>query len=76
LSDGYEWSGPAPATVGLITEVTFYIGGNPLKYSLVSGPSTATISPKTGVLTYTPAATDVGAVNVTIEASNPLGLSH
>jgi hypothetical protein len=73
LSNGYETSGPAPATVGLTTQVTFYIGGNPLKYSLVSGPSTASISPKTGVLTYTPAATDVGTVNLTIEASNALG---
>jgi hypothetical protein len=73
LSSGYETSGPAPATVGLTTQVTLYVGGNPLTYSVVSSPSTLSIDPNSGVVTYTPAASDVGTVNATLEASNALG---
>jgi hypothetical protein len=73
LSSGYETSGPAPTTVGLTAEVTLYLGGNPLTYSVVSGPSTLSIDPKSGVVAYTPAAGDVGAVSATLEASNSLG---
>jgi hypothetical protein len=72
-TSGYESSGPAPATVGLATQITLYGSGNPLTYSVVSGPSTLAIDPKTGVVTYTPAAGDVGTVNATFQASNSLG---
>jgi hypothetical protein len=73
LSSGYEASGPVNATVGLTTELTFYVGGNPLTYSIVSGPSTASIDPKLGIMKYKPAATEVGTVNVEYQASNALG---
>jgi hypothetical protein len=73
LSSGYETLGPAPATVGLITQVTLYMVGNPLTYSKVSGPSTLSINSKTGVVTYTPASGDVGTVSATLKASNSLG---
>jgi hypothetical protein len=73
LSSGYEATGPASATVGLTTQLTFYVAGNPLTYSIVSGPSTVSINPTTGVMTYKPAASDVGTVNVTYQASNALG---
>ncbi len=62
LSTGYETLGPAPATVGLTTQVTLYVAGTPLTYSKVSGPSTLSIDSKTGVITYTPAQGDVGLV--------------
>jgi hypothetical protein len=73
LSTGYETLGPAPATVGLTTQVTLYVGGNPLTYSKVSGPSTLSINSKTGVITYTPAAGDVGLASATLKASSALG---
>jgi hypothetical protein len=73
LSDGTEASGPASATVGLTTQLTFYVGGNPLTYSLVSGPATVSINPTSGIMTFKPAAGDVGTVNVTYQASNALG---
>ena len=73
LSTGYETLGPAPATVGLTTQVTLYVAGNPLTYSKVSGPSNLSINSKTGVITYTPAQGDVGLVSATLEASNSLG---
>jgi hypothetical protein len=73
LSSGYEATGPASATVGLTTQLTFYVAGNPLTYSIISGPSTVSINPTSGVMTFKPAASDVGTVNVTYQASNALG---
>jgi hypothetical protein len=73
LSSGSETTGPAPATVGLTTQVTFYVGGNPLTYAIVSGPPTVSIDPHTGVMTYKPASKDGSTVSVTYQASNALG---
>src|SRR5438105_48107 len=76
LSSGAEWYipwGPVHVTAGLTTEVTPYVGGNPLRFSVLSGPSTASIDPNTGVLMYTPNASEVGPVSITIDASNALG---
>jgi hypothetical protein len=53
--------------------LTFYVAGNPLTYSIVSGPSTVSINPTSGIMTYAPAASDVGTVNVTYQAANALG---
>jgi hypothetical protein len=73
LSTGYATLGPAPATVGLTTQVTLYVAGDPLTYSKVSGPSTLSIDSNTGVITYTPTAGDVGLVSATLKVSNSLG---
>jgi hypothetical protein len=61
------------ATVGLTTQLSFCVVGNPLTHSIVSGTSTVSINPTSGIMTYKPAAGDVGTVNVTYEASNALG---
>jgi hypothetical protein len=73
LSSGAQASGPDTVTTGLTTEVSIYVVGNPLTYSITSGPTTASINHTTGVLTYTPAASEVGTVNISIQASNALG---
>jgi hypothetical protein len=73
LSSGALWSGPVNATAGLTTQLSLLVGGNPLTFSVVSGPSTASIDPKSGVVTYTPSLSTVGTVNITFRASNPLG---
>jgi hypothetical protein len=73
LSDGAVSTGPINATAGLTTQIDILAAGNPLKFSVASGPSTASINATTGLLTFTPAASEVGAVNVTVQASNSLG---
>jgi hypothetical protein len=76
LSSGAEWyipSGPVNVTAGLTTQVTPYVGGNPLTFSVLSGPSTVSIDPNSGVVTYTPGPSEVGPVSITLEASNSLG---
>lgn len=73
LSNGAVYSSPAPATAGLTTQITFPAGGNPLTFSIQNGPSTATIDARTGVLSFTPTAKEVGSVTITLKASNPLG---
>jgi hypothetical protein len=73
LSDGYESFGQVAATTGLTTQITLYSSGNPLTFSVLSGPKTVSIDPKSGVVSYTPAKSEVGLVNIMFEASNPLG---
>ena len=57
----------------MTTQVNLLINGNPLTYSVVSGPSTASINAKSGVVTFTPTASEVGTVAVTFKAANSLG---
>src|SRR6516165_3421549 len=77
LSTGTLWYlptyGPVNATASLTTEVTPLASGNPLTFSILAGPSTASINYNTGVITYTPGPSEVGASSITIEASNALG---
>jgi hypothetical protein len=77
LSTGTLWYlptyGPVSATADLTTQVTPYESGNPLTFSILAGPSTAKINRNTGVITYTPGPSEVGAASITIEASNALG---
>jgi hypothetical protein len=73
LSSGAVWSGPVEATAGLTTQVTLLVSGNPLTYSLLSGPPTASVDPNLGVITYTPDPSEVGPSSLTIQASNSLG---
>jgi hypothetical protein len=73
LSDGAPSNGPVGVTAGITDQVTPLMFGNPVTFSVVSGPSNAIVNPKDGVVTFTPSARQVGVVNVTIEASDPLG---
>jgi hypothetical protein len=76
LSSGAEYylpNGPINATAGLTTQVTPLLAGSPLTFSIASGPSTASVDPNTGLLTYTPDPSEVGPVSITIDASNALG---
>jgi hypothetical protein len=73
LSNGYESYGSVSATAGMTTQIKLYGGGNPLTFSVLSGPKTVSIDPKLGVVSYTPAKSEVGTVNITFQASNPLG---
>jgi hypothetical protein len=73
LSSGALWSGPVPATNGMSVQIVLLGGGNPLNYSVASGPKTVSITAHTGVVTYTPGPTESGTVNVTFQASNALG---
>ncbi len=76
LSSGAEYylpNGPITATAGLTTQVTPFIAGSPLTFSILSGPSTASVDPNTGLLTYTPDPSESGPVSITIDASNALG---
>jgi hypothetical protein len=72
-SNGYESYGPVAAPAGLTTQITLYASGNPLTFSVLSGPKTVSIDPKLGLVSYTPAESEVGLVNITFEASNTLG---
>jgi hypothetical protein len=73
LGGGAVWSGAVNATATLSTQVRLLVNGNPLTYFVVSGPSTVSINSTTGVVTYTPAASEVGTVNITFQAANALG---
>jgi hypothetical protein len=78
LSDGTLWYlptyGPINATASLTTQVTPYFpSGNPLTFSILAGPPTASIDRNLGVITYTPDPSEVGAASITIEVSNALG---
>jgi hypothetical protein len=73
LSDGALWSSPVSATAGMTTQITLLGIGNPLSYSVVSGPSSVSINSKHGVVTFTPTASEVGTVNVKFKVSNALG---
>jgi hypothetical protein len=73
LSSGALWSGPVNVTAGQWTELSLLISGNPLTFSFASALPSGMAINNTGVLTYKPALGVVGTVNVTVEASNPLG---
>ncbi len=46
---------------------------SPPTYSLVNPPSGMTLDPNTGILTWTPTASNVGTTNVTFQATNQFG---
>ncbi len=72
LSNGALWSGPVNVTENQTVQITLLGVGNPLNYTVLSGPTTVSIA-NTGVVTYTPAASEIGQVNITFEAYNPVG---
>jgi hypothetical protein len=73
LSNGALWSGPVNVTENMTVQIKLLGVGNPLTYSVQSGQSTVSVDPVSGVVTYTPTASEQGQVNITFEASNPLG---
>jgi hypothetical protein len=74
LSSGAVWSGPVNVAVGQTVQITLLGSGNPaVEYTAVDAPSTLSVDPVTGVVTYTPDDSEVGLVSVTFEASNVLG---
>lgn len=73
LTSGAVYSSPLNVTAGLTTQITLLAGGNPLMYSVQSGPPTVSVDPKSGVVTYTPGLSEVGTVNVAFKISNTLG---
>jgi hypothetical protein len=73
LSNGYESSGPVTVTARLTTQITLLAGGNPRNYSVVTGPASVSINPKSGVVTFQPTLSEVGTVNIKFRVANPLG---
>jgi len=73
LPSGALYSSPLSVTAGLTTQITLLAAGNPLTYSVQSGPATVSIDPASGVVTYTPALSEVGSVAITFKISNTLG---
>jgi hypothetical protein len=73
INNGVVWTGsPVAVTVGQSVKVQllFYSGNPPATFSVLSGPSTASIDSNTGLIRYTPAASEVGTVDMTFQASN------
>ncbi len=72
------WNGAvtsyASVPSGQTLQVTLLGYGNePPTYALLSGPSTMSVNPTTGVVTYTPGPTEGGWISATFQASNSLG---
>lgn len=73
LPSGAVYSSPLNVTAGLTTQITLLAGGNPLMYSVQSGPPTVSVDPNTGVVTYTPGLSEVGTVTAAFKIFNALG---
>ncbi len=67
-----------PRTKAIVKELYSYqvtaTGGPPPMFALLTGPPGMTISPATGLITMTPADNQVGVFNVSVRASNAVGL--
>ena len=73
-SGGAVFSGPINVAVGQTVQITLLGSGNPaVVYSALNGPSTLSVDPTTGVVTYTPDASEVGLIDVTFQAEDVLG---
>jgi hypothetical protein len=72
LSSGAVWSGPVNVQAGGAVQVQLLDSGNPLNYSVATGPSTVSID-QHGVITYTPGADEVGLNTFTFNIFNALG---
>jgi hypothetical protein len=74
LPSGALFSGPIAATVGQTVQIQLLGSGNPpVIYSSLNGPKTLSVDPTTGIVTFTPDASDVGTLIVTFQAQNVLG---
>ena len=66
----------ASVQVGGTVQITLLASGNlPPTFSILSGPGTMSVDPKTGVVTYTPGLGEAGTVIATFQASNSVGTS-
>jgi hypothetical protein len=71
---GAVFSGSINVTAGQTVQITLLGSGNPaVVYSALNGPITLSVDPTTGVVRYTPDASEVGLVDVTFQAENVLG---
>ncbi len=76
LNGGAIWDGTFPVNVevGQTAQITLQGYGNePPTYSVVSGPSSVSIDPNTGVISISPMATDATDFTAIFEATNSLG---
>ncbi|MEI8196634.1 MAG: kelch repeat-containing protein, partial [Phycisphaerae bacterium] len=76
----FLWGGAvmssASVEVGQTLNVTLLGYGNETPtYTLVSGPTTMSVNPTTGVVTYSPLASEAGFVSATFKATNSVGSS-
>ncbi len=53
-------------------QILWYANGAPT-FSLVSGPSTMSVNPSTGIVSYTPGPHDLGTITATVQATNSVG---
>jgi hypothetical protein len=53
-------------------QILWYANEAP-EFSLVSGPSTMSVDPSTGIVTYTPGPHDLGTIQATVQATNSVG---
>jgi len=68
------YGSPVPVTAGQSVQITLLATGNEApKFSVVSGPTSVSVDPITGVATFTSAASEVGLVSVTFQATNSVG---
>jgi len=81
LNPGFNSTGTTPQYALAGTPFSFQLTGvsntSPTTYALVSGPSTMTLDPNTGIGTWTPSASDASAAtSVTVSATNAAGTSY
>jgi N-acetylneuraminic acid mutarotase len=75
-SAGSIMNSSAIVHVGQTSQFTLTSYGNERpQYSVLNAPPTMSVDPITGVVTYTPAASEQGLVNVTFQATNSVGTS-
>lgn len=74
LSSGAVWDLPVAVNAGQSVQVTLLGSGNPAPtYSVLSGPSTVSVDPNTGVVTYSPDPSEGGLIGITFQATNAAG---
>jgi hypothetical protein len=80
LIPAFSGTGPNPQYALSGTPFSFQLTGtsntSPTTYTLVSGPSTMTVDPNTGIGTWSPGASDAGPTSVTVSATNSAGSSY
>jgi len=80
LVSAFDNTGHSPQYAFAGTPFSFQLTGasntSPTTYALVSGPSSMTIDPNSGVGTWAPAKADAGATSVTVSATNSAGASN
>jgi hypothetical protein len=75
VNGSYQTGNPVAVTAGQTVQVqlAFNAGNPPGTFSVLTGPTTVSIDPNTGLIRYTPAASEVGTVDITFQLSNTVG---